>query len=292
MPSLRDEIGDFVGIPISFVEDTEQTAESRVVFMILRYHTNRKRKRAFPGYETIMRETGLSRQKTAAGIKVLTTTGWLVKHKQFAKVTEYELCYPAPAYSSTGELRQEPSLVPPANAVSSTTEQPPFSDNKIEFNKIRERGGFQHQEKPRPPDNPYADPNRDARAELMGFLHDKTGPIPAPGANAKAINWLLESGYSSDECKRCWEWQFSQRWRDTPVNWMTVKRDIGSWKAKGESLQNGNGATSGKQQSQFETASERNVRNIRESLARFAPDSGDDNHQDPALLLTASVKPR
>lgn len=152
MPSLRDEIGDFVGIPVSFMEDTEQTAESRVVFMVLRYHTNRKRKRAFPGYETIMRESGLSRQKTAAGIKALVSTGWLVKHKQFSRATEYEIRYPSSCVSSTGELTQPATLVPPANAVSSATEQPPLRDNKIEFNKI---------EKPRQKDSDEA---HDAKA--------------------------------------------------------------------------------------------------------------------------------
>lgn len=137
MPSLRDEIGDFVGIPILFLEDEQQTAESRVVFMILRYHTNRKRKRAFPGYETIMREAGLSRQKTAAGLDVLERTGWLVKHRKFARKTEYELRYPSAAYSSTEELRETAPIVPPANVVSSTMERPPLNiNNKIEDNKI------------------------------------------------------------------------------------------------------------------------------------------------------------
>lgn len=247
MPSLRDEIGDFVGIPLSFIEDDQQTAESRVVFMILRYHTNRKRKRAFPGYETIMRETGLSRQKTAAGIKVLVVTGWLVKHKQFSKATEYEIRYPSSAVSSPVELTQDAPLVPPANAVSSATEQPPYSDNKIESNKIRERDGFQRQEKPRPPENPDADPNRESRAELMGFLQDKTGPIPAHGANAKAVNWLLESGYSDDECRRCWGYLNSQTWRGTAVTWLTVKKEIGTWKGKGSPAihTNGNGFGNG-----------------------------------------------
>src|SRR5688572_12226302 len=138
MASLRDEIGDFVGIPVSFVEDDRQTAESRVVFMVLRYHTNRKRKRAFPGYETIMREAGLSRQKTAAGINVLVKTGWLLRHKQFARKTEYELRYPSGSYSSTEELTQGAPIVPPANVVSSTMEQPPYSSNKIEVNKIEQ----------------------------------------------------------------------------------------------------------------------------------------------------------
>lgn len=137
MASLRDEIGDFVGIPNSFIEDDQQTAESRVVFMLLRYHTNRKRKRAFPGFETLMRETGLSRQKTATGIKVLTRTGWLVKHKRFASNTEYELRYPARDVSSTMELQQAPPLVPQRNDVSSTMELPPLNSiNKIEINKI------------------------------------------------------------------------------------------------------------------------------------------------------------
>lgn len=138
MASLRDEIGDFVGIPISFMEDTKQTAESRVVFMVLRYHTNKKSKRAFPGYETIMAESGLSRQKTAEGIKVLVNTGWLVKHKQFAKVTEYELRYPARAVSSTGELRQDAAIVPPENVVSSAGEQPPITPEQDRSNKIKE----------------------------------------------------------------------------------------------------------------------------------------------------------
>lgn len=135
MASLRDEIGDFVGIPVSFMEDANQSAESRVVFMVLRYHTNKKSKRAFPGYDTIMRESGLSRQKTAEGIKILVKTGWLVKHKQFAKVTEYELRYPAAALSSPAELQQEAALVPPANVVSSAGEQPPYMSEQDRSNK-------------------------------------------------------------------------------------------------------------------------------------------------------------
>jgi len=152
MASLRDEIGDFVGIPISFMEDTKQTAESRVVFMVLRYHTNKKSKRAFPGYETIMTESGLSRQKTAEGIKILVGTGWLVKHKKFAKVTEYELCYPGRSYSSTGELRQDVPIVPPANAVSSAREQPPSYPEQDQSTKI-------NKDQPKPRRNvPLIDP--------------------------------------------------------------------------------------------------------------------------------------
>jgi len=133
--TLRDEIGDFTAIPNDFIEDKKQTAESRLMFMLLRYHTNRKKKRAFPGYDRLIKETGLSRQKVAKGIKVLESTGWLVKHKVFSKNTEYELRYPE-RLSSTMEQRQEAPLVPLRNSLSSTMEQPPLStDNKIDLNK-------------------------------------------------------------------------------------------------------------------------------------------------------------
>lgn len=136
MASLKDEIGDFVAIPLSFIEDDHQTAESRVVFMVLRYHTNRRRKRSFPGYETIMRETGLKRNKTAEGLAVLEKTGWLVKHRQFGRASEYELRYPERHDSPTGKLSQASTIVSQADHDSPTGKLRSNSDNKIEFNKI------------------------------------------------------------------------------------------------------------------------------------------------------------
>lgn len=144
--SLRDEIGDFVGIPNSFIEDDNQTAESRVVFMLLRYHTHRKRKRAFPGFDTLMRETGLKRQKTAEGIAVLVKTGWLVKHRQFGRPTEYELRYPD---SSTGELSEGRTIVPQADHDSSTGGSSPLITTKTEFTKMDRSGRSNGYKKPK-----------------------------------------------------------------------------------------------------------------------------------------------
>lgn len=171
MASLRDEIGDFVGIPNSFVEDDKQTAGSRVVFMLLRYHTHRKRKRAFPGFETLMRETGLSRQKTAAAIKVLVESGWLVKHKRFADTTEYELRFPEAACSSTMELRQDAPLVPLWNDVSSTMEPTPLITTKTEFTKIdapiRSNG---YKKKLKPPEEKWLYPPPDFQLTEVLYL--------------------------------------------------------------------------------------------------------------------------
>lgn len=56
------------------------------------------------------------------------------------------------------------------------------------------------------------------------------------------------------------------------------------WMADKIPNENGNGAVH--EQSRFESASERNVRYIRESLAE------EDNYQDPSLLLATGTKPR
>lgn len=232
MASLRDEIGDFVGIPHSFIEDDQQTAESRVVLMILRYHTNRKRKRSFPGYETIMRETGLSRQKTAAGIKVLVGTGWLVKHRLFGDKSEYEIRFPPPGDSSTMELSQAPTIVPQGNVDSSTMEQHSNDTNKIEYNKIK------NTDPPVSPKRSYKDPvvlvtEPTDGQELIRFLEEKNGDLPFPGKEAKAVKWLLQR-YSVEQCKSCFLCLAAEEWRTAAVTWKTVQGQIGNWVNKGE----------------------------------------------------------
>lgn len=65
---------------------------------------------------------------------------------------------------------------------------------------------------------------------LMAFLsRGIRGPIPAPQAQAGAINWLLESGYTVDECEGCLTWLREQRWRTVTVSWCTVKSDISNY---------------------------------------------------------------
>jgi len=218
--TLRDEIGEFTAIPDTFLKDRKQTPESRLIFVYLRYHRNGKTKRAFPGYQTLIKESGLSRQKVAKGIAVLNDTGWLVKHKQFAKCTEYELRYPE-RLSSIVELRDEPALVPPRNSLSSIVELPPLSIPEPDRSNQTEN---------------TARALRAARVRdtgrLMAFLVKKNGPIPNTGAQAKAIKWLLENNYSVQDCQDCLEYLTDQPWRGGASTWITVQKEIGAWMAK------------------------------------------------------------
>jgi phage replication O-like protein O len=67
-----------------------------------------------------------------------------------------------------------------------------------------------------------------------GFLD---GPIPDPSVQGKAINGLLEN-YTVEECKSYYSHLRGEEWRTTPVTWLTVKRGIGDWLARGRTKQN------------------------------------------------------
>lgn len=95
-----------------------------------------------------------------------------------------------------------------------------------------------------------------AHTRLMKFLSLKIGPIPNGPKEGKAIKWLLENGYDVDQCQRCFESLAAEEWRTSTVSWVTVKANIGAWLAR-----NGNGSKSPK------TASDRNVNNMKDSLA-------------------------
>lgn len=72
-------------------------------------------------------------------------------------------------------------------------------------------------------------PFETTRREMIATLESKTGPLPKPGNETKALNWLFEHGYDRSECERCLEWLLSQRWRTTAITWVTVRDQIGNW---------------------------------------------------------------
>lgn len=94
-----------------------------------------------------------------------------------------------------------------------------------------------------------------AHARLMNFLSLKIGPIPNGAKEGKAIKWLLENGYDPGQCEACFVSLAAEDWRTSAVTWVTVKSNIGAWLTRN---QNGHRPK--------QTASERNVTNIRDSL--------------------------
>ena len=98
-----------------------------------------------------------------------------------------------------------------------------------------------------------------AHARLMDHLQVKYGAISNGGQQGKAVKWLLEH-YDPVECIECFDFLAGEEWRTAQVSWVTVQSQMGSFLARAEIETNGNGHRP-------RTASERNVRNIKESLA-------------------------
>jgi len=119
-----------------------------------------------------------------------------------------------------------------------------------------------------------------AHVRLMDFLSSKIGPIPNGAKEGKAIKWLLSNGYDPVQCEACYEALASEDWRTSSVTWTTVMSNIGAWLGRA----NGNGHR------QRETASQRNVRNIKESLEyaeRLSQQSCQDDPEVAARLLAS-----
>lgn len=107
---LVDEIGQFASVPFSFLETKGISPYARCIFLFLRMHTNSKTKTAFPSYETLRLETGMTKRKISAALSELETGGWLVKQRRFAETTEYTLTIPKPALSNTVETKVTAAL--------------------------------------------------------------------------------------------------------------------------------------------------------------------------------------
>ena len=65
----------------------------------------------------------------------------------------------------------------------------------------------------------------------MGFLNQRNGAIANPGKAGKDAKWLLEN-FTPEQCEACFDHVASQTWRDTAVDWCTVRREIGTFVKK------------------------------------------------------------
>lgn len=119
--SLYDEWGQFTAIP-NLIFDNGNIAKIGVdafaVFSYLRFMTNRKKGYAFPSYDLMVKEIGITRQRVSNALKVLEEYGLLARKRQFSGVTHYFL--KKPAISPTGGLMEEHPLVRQVDAISPT----------------------------------------------------------------------------------------------------------------------------------------------------------------------------
>lgn len=69
-------------------------------------------------------------------------------------------------------------------------------------------------------------------SRLLDYLNRQYGPIANLAKETKAIKWLLKSGYSPNQCEKCFESLLQEPWRTAQVSWTTVQANIGAWANK------------------------------------------------------------
>lgn len=108
---LTDEWGAFTAIPNQFLEQWGRYSDqAKVLFVLLRYHTNTKTRSAFPSYDQIKLETGWTPKTIVKAVRDLEAGGWLERRKQFSGNTHYILKRPSDSPAqSVPEERTESS---------------------------------------------------------------------------------------------------------------------------------------------------------------------------------------
>lgn len=108
---MSDRIGQFVAVPVSFVNDMRISPRAFRLFVVLRSYTsaNDGRDMVFPGYETLRARCGFSSYTfVALAVRELEKTGWIERRKRFGKSTFYYITQPV---LQTGVETEEPPVL-------------------------------------------------------------------------------------------------------------------------------------------------------------------------------------
>jgi hypothetical protein len=69
-------------------------------------------------------------------------------------------------------------------------------------------------------------------SRLMAFLSTECGKYTDGGRQGKAVKWLLDNGFTPDQCEACLKDLLTQQWRNTRPSWLTVQNEIAFWLKK------------------------------------------------------------
>lgn len=118
---LGDRIGQFVAVPVAFINDATVSARAFRLFVVLRSYTstNNADDMVFPGYETLRAKCGFSNFRyIAEAIRELEASGWIERKRQFGRSTRYWL-NPTPVLP-TGVVIENVASPTPVGRISPT----------------------------------------------------------------------------------------------------------------------------------------------------------------------------
>lgn len=96
MSKLSDKIGSFTTVPNSVIKLWPEVGiDGMALFLYLRYRTNSESDIAFPSYDTIQKDTTITRRRIAKAIRKLESCGLMERKRRFGASTYYTLKLPS-----------------------------------------------------------------------------------------------------------------------------------------------------------------------------------------------------
>ena len=82
--------------------------------------------------------------------------------------------------------------------------------------------------------------NEQVKQVFEGLKERRQYDSPRPGAEAKAIRWMLKHGYKVDDILGCWDRLKAEPfWQGKPLFMMSAQKQIGEWQRNKQSSQQG-----------------------------------------------------
>lgn len=188
---------------------------------------------SWPSMETLATKTRIERRSAQRIVRQLAGDGYIKieegggrgkQHRYLIQIEKMTNCRP---------------LVESETATSTS----PFSDEKGDISNTKratfraERATFEAETvtptSPDPLEEPLEEPSREptAHASLMAYHSRRIGKIPDGAAQAGAVKWILDAGFSVEQATACYDFQLTEGWRNGNVSWLTVKPKVGGWVA-------------------------------------------------------------
>jgi hypothetical protein len=115
--------------------------------------------------------------------------------------------------------------------------QPPEKSPAYPLEESDEPSELNHPEAQPSASPPVGGEAKSDHGDGMQYLSERCGHIPDPAAQAGALKRLL-THYTLEESRACLDALLMQGWREARVSWLTVEKEIGSWKTREEAKRN------------------------------------------------------
>jgi hypothetical protein len=217
MSKLVDKIGQFTTIPNSVIAMWPKIGVDAIaLFLYLRYRTNSQTGDAFPSFETIRNDTGLTRKRIAIAAKSLELAGLVERKRRFSASTIYTLKLP----DTMDSKPISHDALPMDSAISHDAGLPLVTQvHTNQIDSIKTESSI----------SSSAFKTRDIQSAYQSCVPYKIDWIKGEGSAAK---WLAENGYTPDDVIGCYrKLKADKFWSDKPLSLQSVKKQIGEWKS-------------------------------------------------------------